>query len=143
MPNPTTASSVTTCGPGELQSPVSSHPEVLTLRTLSEGWTSWKHPKNGDAYTIALKQAGALSSVEFQACFDLIEQTSGDDYRASAKGWNPSQKKDEMRSPELRYVLVKDQENLVRGFTSLMPTWEEGLPVVYCYEIHLQDELHG
>jgi hypothetical protein len=25
----------------------------------------------------------------------------------------------------------------------MMPTHEEGEPVVYCYEIHLEDELHG
>lgn len=31
----------------------------------------------------------------------------------------------------------------IRGFTSLMPAYEEGQPVVYCYEIHLKPELHG
>ena len=31
----------------------------------------------------------------------------------------------------------------IRGFTSLMPTWEEGEPVVYCYEIHLKPEMRG
>lgn len=61
----------------------------------------------------------------------------------------------EMRSPELRYVLVTevagdDEEKSeggaakrIRGFTSLMPTFEEGQPVVYCYEIHLMEELRG
>lgn len=48
-----------------------------------------------------------------------------------------------MKSKELRYVLVKNAEGSLRGFTSLMPTWEDGKPVVYCYEIHLEDELHG
>lgn len=49
-----------------------------------------------------------------------------------------------MKSPELRYILVKDEErDIVKGFTSLMPTYEEGQPVVYCYEIHLKPELQG
>lgn len=47
-----------------------------------------------------------------------------------------------MRSPELRYILVQ-HEGKVYGFTSLMPTWENGEAVVYCYEIHLRDELRG
>jgi hypothetical protein len=58
-----------------------------------------------------------------------------------------------MRAPEMRYILVKEQHvNLknegqakreVKAFTSLMPTYEEGEPVVYCYEIHLCPELQG
>ena len=50
-----------------------------------------------------------------------------------------------MRSPELRYILVRDSETprAIRGFTSLMPTYEEGEPVIYCYEIHLEPELQG
>lgn len=48
-----------------------------------------------------------------------------------------------MKSPELKYILVKDSQDQLCGFTSLMPTWEEGQPVVYCYEIHLVDELRG
>lgn len=80
---------------------------------------------------------------ELQACYDLVEKTSGDDYRASADGWHPKKKMVEMKSAELRYILVRDENNDLRGFTSLMPTWEDGEPVVYCYEIHLEDELHG
>ena len=49
-----------------------------------------------------------------------------------------------MRSPELRYILVREKDTqAIRGFTSLMPTYEEGEPVIYCYEIHLQPELRG
>lgn len=46
-----------------------------------------------------------------------------------------------MKSPDLRYIVVKNEEGIIRGFTSLMPTYEEGEPVVYCYEIHLTTEL--
>lgn len=48
-----------------------------------------------------------------------------------------------MKSPELRYILVKAEDGSVAGFTSLMPTWEEGQPVIYCYEIHLKPHLQG
>jgi hypothetical protein len=79
-----------------------------------------------------------------QACFRLIEQTSRKDYEASAGKWHPQKKLKEMRSVELRYILVKEKgSGTIRGFTSLMPTYEEGEPVIYCYEIHLQPELQG
>lgn len=51
-----------------------------------------------------------------------------------------------MKSPEMRYIIVRDAAaagGSIRGFTSLMPTWEEGEPVVYCYEIHLKPEMRG
>ncbi|KAL2874066.1 N alpha-acetyl-transferase [Colletotrichum sp. CLE4] len=71
----------------------------------------------------------------------------------------------EMKSEGLRYVLVKKSDvsvpessaagkdageeggevadDKICGFTSLMPTFEEGEAVVYCYEIHLLEELRG
>lgn len=48
-----------------------------------------------------------------------------------------------MREADMRYILVKDESDVVKGFTSLMPCYEEGEPVIYCYEIHLKPELQG
>ncbi|KAJ8105368.1 hypothetical protein ONZ43_g7452 [Nemania bipapillata] len=92
-------------------------------------------------YSLALIGAGSLSNVDLDACYRLIEETSRADYEASTTGWKPIKKIAEMKSPELRYILVKSPEGSVCGFTSLMPTYEEGEPVVYCYEIHLKAEL--
>ncbi|KAF5492670.1 N-alpha-acetyltransferase 40 [Colletotrichum siamense] len=114
------------------------------LQRPSADWTSWKHPATKKAYTLALKSPAKMSVDEMQACFDLVEYTSGADYRASSWGWKPAAKIKEMRSPELRYVLVKESDGeRLCGFTSLMPTFEEGEAVVYCYEIHLLEELRG
>jgi hypothetical protein len=43
---------------------------------------------------------------------------------------------------DLKYLLVKRDSN-VEGFVSLMPTHEDGYPVMYCYEIHLAPALQG
>ncbi|KAK1964796.1 acetyltransferase [Colletotrichum sublineola] len=109
----------------------------------SPDWTSWTHPASGRPYALELKSAPALTQHELQACFDLVEHTSGADYRASRGGWKPLAKLKEMRSPELRYILSNGGEGRICGFTSLMPTFEEGEAVVYCYEIHLVEELRG
>ncbi|KAL1858781.1 N alpha-acetyl-transferase [Diaporthe australafricana] len=84
-----------------------------------------------------------MTSPELDACFSLVRATSQKDYEGSSRGWNPSAKREEMRDPDLRYVLIKDSHHVVKAFTSLMPTIEEGQPVVYCYEIHLEPELRG
>lgn len=113
------------------------------LTHLSDGWTTWKHPKTDVPYTLSLHRAGNMTRADLDACLALIDQTSGQDYRASSVGWHPSSKKEEMDSPDLRYTLVKDEQGCIVGFTSIMPTFEEGDPVVYCYEIHLSPILQG
>ncbi|KAK1705856.1 acetyltransferase [Colletotrichum lupini] len=132
----------------------------------SPEWTNWTHPKSGTSYTLSLKSPAQLAQSELKACFDLIDYTSGADYRASKDGWRPAHKMREMKSEGLRYILVKKSgsssapdaatagndesevcgnaaEDKICGFTSLMPTFEEGEAVVYCYEIHLLEELRG
>lgn len=101
-----------------------------------------------------------MSDSDLDACFALIEETSGEDYRRSSVGWHPAVKRKEMRSPDLRYILIKtaagkkdsnkEEENnedgepsQIHGFLSLMPTYENGQPVVYVYEIHLGAQLQG
>ncbi|KAI0428913.1 acyl-CoA N-acyltransferase [Xylaria sp. FL1042] len=104
-------------------------------------WTSWTHSNTHISYSLALISAGRLTTNDLDACYNLIEETSRADYESSTTGWKPIKKLAEMKSPELRYILVRNHAGVVRGFTSLMPTYEEGEPVVYCYEIHLAAEL--
>ncbi|KAI0804452.1 acyl-CoA N-acyltransferase [Xylaria sp. FL0064] len=111
------------------------------LRPSDSSWTSWSPPDTHVPYSLALISARRLASDDLDACYKLIEETSRADYESSTMGWKPIKKLAEMKSPELRYIVVKNNEGVVRGFTSLMPTYEEGEPVVYCYEIHLAAEL--
>lgn len=83
-----------------------------------------------------------------EACFELLEETSGPDYQASVGGWHPSAKREEMESPDLRYILVKvkgasSEGESIQGFASLMPTFEDGKPVIYCYEMQLRPTVQG
>ncbi len=104
----------------------------------------WTHPRTNTEFTVTLVRADRLPPDDLSACFRLIEQTSRKDYENSAAKWQPTAKLKEMRSPELRYILVKKKDSgTIHGFTSLMPTYEEGQPVIYCYEIHLDPSLQG
>lgn len=118
-------------------------------------WTQWTHPRTRDRYRLHLARTANLSDADLQACFDLIDETSREDYEQSSFGWKPSRKLAEMRSPDLRYILVRQDPGQdpdrapdgaplpLCGFVSLMPTYEDGFPVVYCYEIHLKPDLQG
>jgi hypothetical protein len=107
-----------------------------------EQWKSWVHPKTEEEYEVTLSTAKALSDTDFDACFNLIDTTSSEDYKRSKDGWKPRSKKKEMRLLDLKYFLVK-RDNQVQGFVSFMPTYEDEYPVIYCYEIHLSSALQG
>lgn len=115
-------------------------------QTTYSAWsTSWQHPHSKTVYTLTLSQSTRTSEADLDACYSLVEETSRKDYEASSRGWNPEAKKQEMREPDLRYILVKDLAagGVVCGYMSLMPTMEDGEPVLYCYEIHLKPDLRG
>ena len=87
-------------------------------------------------------------------CFGLVRRTSSADYKASADGWHPVQKRKEMRLRDMRYILLGRSSSSssrteggmcvpVEGFLSFMLTWEDGVEVVYCYEIHLSEHVRG
>ncbi|KAF3069727.1 hypothetical protein GL218_07994 [Daldinia childiae] len=113
------------------------------LRPSNPTWPEWINPRTQDKFPLSLTSSSNLSDEDLDACFKLVEETSRADYESSSAGWKPGKKLAEMKSPELRYILVKNIVGSVRGFTSLMPTYEEGEPVIYCYEIHLKPELQG
>ncbi|KAJ2906400.1 uncharacterized protein MKZ38_001760 [Zalerion maritima] len=169
------------------------------LQPTSSSWTWFTHPKTQTRYTICLIGAPRMSREDLKQCYDLIEHTSRQDYERAAAGWKPGRKMREMKSVELRYLLVlegggagqkgkcgcasegKDEDGQVSeragggaesggggegkggprdgngieeedagrkagqvaGFSSMMPTYEDGRPVLYCYEIHLGDSLLG
>ncbi|MCJ1312761.1 hypothetical protein MMC25_006437 [Agyrium rufum] len=93
-------------------------------------------------YAIQFENTTTIKKPDLDACFDLIAQSSKEDYTASSVRWSPSKKRKEMRLPDLRYVLVKKDHNLKpEAFLSFMLTYEDGHEVIYCYEIHLMSSL--
>ncbi|KAF6226857.1 hypothetical protein HO133_008298 [Letharia lupina] len=110
-------------------------------------------PADGGPWRVRLRASDGLSEAELTACFRLVRDSSAADYGASASGWRPGRKREEMRLRDLRYMLLgrsaaggepEGEECLpVGGFLSFMLTWEDGIEVIYCYEIHLDESVRG
>ncbi|KAG9234657.1 hypothetical protein BJ875DRAFT_375969 [Amylocarpus encephaloides] len=109
----------------------------------SKEWTAWTHPQTHAEFELVLQAPKQLAIADFDACFDLIELTSSQDYKNSKDGWKPRSKRKEMNLDDLKYILIKSAQGSVDGFLSFMPTYEDGYPVIYCYEIHLSPALQG
>ncbi|KAL1847424.1 N alpha-acetyl-transferase [Paecilomyces lecythidis] len=119
-----------------------------------------------ETYTLEIHSAASIPPADFQACFNLIELTSSNDYGNSSIGWSPSKKRKEMKLPDMRYMVLKKQDeskpettssvesakgdgtappgkDIALGFLSFMVTYEDGKEVIYCYEIHLAPAMQG
>jgi len=112
------------------------------------------------AFDLSLVAADFLTPGEYNATFNLIEETSRSDYESSTFGWHPRRKRKEMLEPEMKYLLVRsrgaeptierttksgDLDTSVLGFLSFMVDHDSSpsVPVLYIYEIHLAESLRG
>lgn len=112
------------------------------------------------AFDVSLVAADWLTPGEYNAAFNLIEETSRSDYESSTFGWHPRRKRKEMLEPEMKYLLVRsggaeptiertpktgDVDTSVLGFLSFMVDHDSSppVPVLYIYEIHLAESLRG
>lgn len=105
---------------------------------------TFESPKSSSKYRISLESSSSITSADLDACYNLIVDTSEENYAHSSMGWRPKQKRKEMKLPDMRYLLVRTStDSLPEGFASFMLTYEDGDEVVYLYEIHLQESLRG
>ncbi|KAJ5096048.1 hypothetical protein NUU61_005404 [Penicillium alfredii] len=52
--------------------------------------------------------AASISNTDLEACLDLIELTSGEAYSASSMGWSRTKKRKEMKLPDMKYLIVRE-----------------------------------
>lgn len=118
-------------------------------RYLDAADLKFKSNKDGQTYRIDMVYSADLTCEQTEWCFNLIHSTSYDAYRTSENGWRPDHKKKEMADPNLRYLLVRrenDSESLktqshegLVGFSSCMLTIEDDYETIYVYELHLEE----
>lgn len=109
-------------------------------------------PGDQESWRFQLRTSDGLTQGELMNCFCLIRDTSAADYKASPDGWHPIKKRREMRLLDMRFILLgrcslacpeAELCSPIEGFLSFMLTWEDGVEVIYCYEIHLEEHVRG
>ena len=96
------------------------------------------------SYRIDVESSETIQLEDLDACFHLIDTTSKIHYANSCMGWHPKAKRKEMILPDLKYLIVRQHvESEVLGFASFMLTFEDGIEVIYLYEIHLSEAIRG
>ena len=129
--------------------------EDVGKKSMTHSQNSHKSPmvvlETSNEYILRFTTSAMIEMSDLNACLDLIALTSSADYKASSMGWSPAKKKAEMLLDDMKYLLWSKKEDSmpslptsrVEGFLSFMLTYEDHIPVVYCYEIHLKPILQG
>ncbi|KAJ6256721.1 hypothetical protein Dda_8588 [Drechslerella dactyloides] len=99
------------------------------------------------SYSVELYTSSSLPDEIFDHCFDLLEANMSASYKSTSIGWFPRKKKEEMKHPAMRYLILtaaspeaKDgeaPEPIFVGFLEFMITEEEGSEVIYTYELDI------
>lgn len=110
--------------------------------------------KDGHEYEVQLSSSDHIGATLLEQLCDLVAETSAKDYENSSWGWHYYEKKEEMRLPDMKFLLpyekqVEEEKGSdgedggaapapsLAGFCSFMLCQEMRLPVIYIYEIHL------
>ncbi|KAF3909578.1 hypothetical protein AA313_de0205641 [Arthrobotrys entomopaga] len=126
--------------------------EDLKARFLDTSLLTFAQPYNGTTqrYNIELYTSSSLPEEVFNDCFDVLEANMSPAYKATSIGWHPRKKKEEMKHPAMRYLVLTaddDDDNggeppssgtgTFVGFLEFMITEEEGAEVIYTYELDI------
>ncbi|KAL4913420.1 acyl-CoA N-acyltransferase [Aspergillus aurantiobrunneus] len=116
-----------------------------------------------NSYELSIYTASTIPTPDLALCFKLIEETSSTAYKNSSMSWSPSEKRKEMKLPDMKYMVLRRRGASVvsdsdrdhkdhdpdskpgefAGFLEFMVTYEDGYEVLYCYEIHLMPGVQG
>ncbi|XP_015929474.1 N-alpha-acetyltransferase 40 [Parasteatoda tepidariorum] len=101
-------------------------------------WTTYnKHDMN---LKVSFSNAKDLKTEEVNQIFDLLQKNMKDLYDKSDWGWNADEKMSELTSDEARFLVVKDSEDKLVGFTHFQFDVETNYPVLYCYELQIESD---
>ena len=117
----------------------------LFMKQFLPATSLWFQEKSSStSYQIVVESPETISSEDLDTCFDLIQMTSKTSYANSSLGWHPKAKRREMKLPDLKYLLVRQElGSEILGFASFMLTYEDSREVVYLYDIHLREAVRG
>merc|ERR1712012_1120159 len=93
--------------------------------------------KNGVACNLSTRRATDLDENEKKAAVDLLIRNMKALYEQSNWGWNEKNKKDEMLEDSAWYLLAKNEEGKICGFSHFRYDMDYDDEVLYVYEIQI------
>jgi len=96
--------------------------------------------KNGVACNLSTRRVTDLDENEKKAVVDLLIRNMKALYEQSNWGWNEKNKRDEMLEDSAWYLLAKNEEGKICGFSHFRYDMDYDDEVLYVYEIQIDEE---
>jgi len=96
--------------------------------------------KNEVTWNLSTQRITDLDKEEKSAIVDLLMRNMKTQYEKSGWGWNEKSKRDEMMDKAAWYLLLKNEEGKIYGFSHFRYDMDCNEEVLYVYEIQIEED---
>lgn len=82
-----------------------------------------------------------INPEDMDQIFTLLKVNMESLYEKSAWGWDEMKKKSELTHEDARFLIAKNNEGKILGFSHFRFEVEINYPILYCYELQVADEI--
>uniref|UniRef100_UPI00358FE006 N-alpha-acetyltransferase 40 isoform X2 n=1 Tax=Myxine glutinosa TaxID=7769 RepID=UPI00358FE006 len=129
------------------QSPTTARRKVLAANQLEDPLKNFPEFKNfhkdGFSARVECSQACSLSSITLDWAFGVTKTNMQAMYDKSDWGWSDQAKRDELQHADAWYLIAREADQKPVAFSNFRFDLDYGKPVLYCYEIQLEEKVHG
>ncbi|KAF7273542.1 N-alpha-acetyltransferase 40 isoform X2 [Rhynchophorus ferrugineus] len=101
-----------------------------------------KFNKNGVSADLIYKKSADLTDTEHSWVLNLTRKNMQLRYEQCSWGWNEAKKTEELYDEAAKYLIAKSSiDGSYLGFTHFRFDLEEGIEVLYCYELQLENHI--
>lgn len=112
-------------------------PDLISHLKMQK-WTEFK--KHGLDLKIESRNSESLSFEEMNDIFCLLKANMEQLYENTDWGWKDDVKLAELSHKDARYLIVRDLNRKIVGFSHFRFDVEQNLPILYCYELQIHDD---
>ncbi|KAJ8914358.1 hypothetical protein NQ315_011346, partial [Exocentrus adspersus] len=102
-----------------------------------------KYNNSGINASLFVKRVTDLDDIVLQWAFNLIKCNLKEKYEQSSWGWNDEEKMTELSDKNAWYLIAKEEKGDMLGFSHFRFDLDQGIEVLYCYELQLVPTTRG
>lgn len=91
---------------------------------------------------IEYQPSDMVKQEDMDQMFNLLKTNMEDYYDKSSWGWDDNKKKEELTDENAKFLIARNSEGKILGFSHFRFEVEINHPVLYCYELQVAEEIH-
>ncbi|XP_065168613.1 N-alpha-acetyltransferase 40 [Atheta coriaria] len=101
-----------------------------------------KYNNSGIDCNLCIKKFGSLDDNTKMWAFDLTKRNMQHKYESCSWGWSDGKKLEELQDEAAWYLIAQRSDGKLLGFAHFRFDLDEGIEVLYCYELQLESHFH-